>query len=232
MFVDAEGNVWVTDARGDGTRGHQVWKFSPEGEVLMTLGTAGVAGEGDYVFHAPNDVLVAPDGSIFVADGHGPGNNNRIVKYDANGKYLLEWGGTGRDFGQFREPHALAMDSAGRLFVADRHNNRIQIFDQEGKHLDTWTQFSRNSGLFIKDDILYAVDSESNRTWGNNPGYRRGMRIGSVIDGYVDFFIPDIEPNPDQASTTFAEGVAVDAEGNVYGAEVGPKGVVKYHRPD
>ena len=232
MFVDAEGNVWVTDARGDGTRGHQVWKFSPEGEVLMTLGTAGVAGEGDYVFHAPNDVLVAPDGSIFVADGHGPGNNNRIVKYDANGKYLLEWGGTGRDFGQFREPHALAMDSAGRLFVADRHNNRIQIFDQEGKHLDTWTQFSRNSGLFIKDDILYAVDSESNRTWGNNPGYRRGMRIGSVIDGYVDFFIPDIEPNPDQASTTFAEGVAVDAEGIVYGAEVGPKGVVKYHRPD
>ena len=141
-------------------------------------------------------------------------------------------GGTGRDFGQFREPHALAMDSAGRLFVADRHNNRIQIFDQEGKHLDTWTQFSRNSGLFIKDDILYAVDSESNRTWGNNPGYRRGMRIGSVIDGYVDFFIPDIEPNPDQASTTFAEGVAVDAEGNVYGAEVGPKGVVKYHRPN
>lgn len=228
MFVDPEGNVWVTDARGDGERGHQVWKFSPEGEVLMTLGTKGVPGLGQNVFNQPNDVLVAPDGSIFVADGHGPGGNNRIVKYDADGNYLLEWGETGYAPGQFREPHALAMDSMGRLFVADRHNNRIQLFDQEGSHLDTWHQFGRNSGLFIKDDILYAVDSESNRTWGNHPGWKRGMRIGSVVDAYVDYFIPDPEPDPDNAGTTFAEGVAVDAEGAIYGAEVGPKRVVKY----
>lgn len=231
LFVDPEGNVWITDARGDGERGHQVWKFSPEGEVLMTLGTRGVAGEGDYVFDQPSDVLVAPDGSIFVADGHGRAGNNRVVKYAADGTYLLEWGGTGYAPGQFRDPHALAMDAEGRLYVADRDNNRVQVFDQEGAHLDTWLQFGRVSGLFIDENqVLYAVDSESNRTWGNNPGFKRGMRIGAIDRAFVEHFIPDPETDPDNVSTTFAEGVAVDAEGNVYGAEVGPKQVVKYVR--
>ena len=231
LHVDREGNVWVADARGDGERGHQVWKFSPEGEVLMTLGTKGVAGEGDYVFDQPSDVLVAPDGSIFVADGHGRGGNNRVVKYDADGTYLMEFGGTGVEDGQFRDPHALAMDSEGRLFVGDRANNRVQLFTQDGEHLDTWHQFGRPSGLFIdRHDVLYSVDSESNRTWGNNPGFRRGMRIGDVADAWVDHFIPDPEPDPDNAGTTFAEGVAVDAEGNIYGAEVGPEQVVRYSR--
>jgi DNA-binding beta-propeller fold protein YncE len=229
MHVDAEGNVWVADARGDGERGHQVWKFSPDGEVLMTLGTAGVPGEGDYVFDQPSDVYVAPDGSIFVADGHGRGGNNRVVKYDAAGNYLMEWGGTGYGPGEFRDPHALAMDSEGRLYVGDRANNRIQVFTQDGEHLDTWHQFGRPSGIFIdENDVIYVVDSESNRTWGNNPGFRRGMRIGDVGDAVVDHFIPDPEPDPDNAGTTFAEGVAVDAEGNVYRAEVGPEQVVKY----
>ncbi|MEE4300131.1 MAG: peptidyl-alpha-hydroxyglycine alpha-amidating lyase family protein [Pseudomonadales bacterium] len=232
LFVDDEGNVWVADARGDGERGHQVWKFSPEGEVLMTLGTKGVAGEGDYVFDQPSDVYVAPDGSIFVADGHGRGNNNRIVKYDAEGTYLMEWGGTGGEDGQFRDPHALAMDSEGRLYVGDRANNRIQVFTQDGEHLDTWHQFGRPSGIFIdENDVIYVVDSESNRTWGNNPGFKRGMRIGDIADAVVDHFIPDPFPGDPSApgvSTTFAEGVAVDAQGNVYGAEVGPEQVVKY----
>jgi DNA-binding beta-propeller fold protein YncE len=231
IHVDDAGNVWVTDARGDGERGHQVWKFSPDGEVLMTLGTKGVAGEGDHVFDQPSDVLVAPDGSIFVADGHGSGGNNRIVKYDAEGTYVTEWGGTGQEDGRFRDPHALAMDSEGRLYVGDRANNRVQVFDQVGNHLDTWHQFGRPSGIFIdEDDVMYVVDSESNRTWGNNPGFHRGMRIGEIDDGFVDHFIPDPEPDPDNAGTTFAEGVAVDAEGNVYGAEVGPEQVVKYVR--
>ena len=230
IHVDYDGYVWVTDARGDDNgRGHQVHKFSPEGELLMSLGKAGVAGDGNDVFNQPSDVLVAPDGSIFVADGHGAEGNNRIVKFDANGDYLMQWGSTGREYGEFRDPHALAMDSTGRLFVGDRANNRVQIFTQDGEHLETWTQFGRPSGLFIDhNDILYAADSESNTTWGMNRGYLKGIYIGSAFDGFIMYHIPDPNLDPDNAGTTAAEGIAVDRDGNLYGAEVGPRQVVTY----
>ena len=145
IHVDADDNVWVADAVGyrpvpDGW-GHVVYKFSPEGELLMTLGSKGEAGSGKELLRKPCDVLVAPDGSIFVADGHGSGGdrplNSRIVKYSADGTYLMEFGSAGSGYGEFKEPHALAMDSEGRLFVADRGNRRIQIFDQEGNFIDS-----------------------------------------------------------------------------------------------
>ncbi|HEY5645906.1 MAG TPA: peptidyl-alpha-hydroxyglycine alpha-amidating lyase family protein [Pseudomonadales bacterium] len=237
IYVDADDNVWIADANGyapipEGW-GHVIYKFSPEGELLLTLGEKGVAGDGKTTFRKPCDVLVAPDGSIFVADGHGsaPGEpvNNRIVKLDSQGNYLLEFGVAGSDDGELNEPHGLAMDSQGRLFVADRANSRIQIFDQNGNHLDTWYQFGRPSGLFIDaDDVLYSADSESNA--GRNTGYKRGIRIGSARSGFVSAFIPDPEPDQDNSGTSGAEGVAVDAEGSVYGAEVGPKGIKKYVR--
>ncbi len=233
MFVDDEGNVWVTDAVGFGQqpegRGHEVLKFSSDGELLMTLGKKGVAGDGPDTFRQPSDVLVAPNGDIFVADGHGAGGNNRIVKFSSDGTFLKEWGSTGAEAGEFRDPHALAMDSQGRLFVGDRANSRIQIFDQDGNHLATWTQFGRPSGLFIdENDILYAADSESNAR--RNPGWKRGIYIGSAQDGWVTAFIPDPEPDPDNSGTSGAEGVAVDGMGNVYGAEVGPRMLRKYVR--
>ncbi len=234
IFVDREGNIWVADAAyiGEPTaqgRGHTIKKFSPEGDILMVLGEEGVAGTDEAHFDRPNDVLVAPDGSIFVADGHNPTGNNRIMKFAPDGTFLMEWGRTGGDNGEFREPHALAMDSQGRLFVADRYNNRIQIFDQEGNHLANWTQFSRLSGLFIdENDVLYAADSESNTR--RNPGWRRGIYIGDARTGWVTAFIPDPEPDPDNSGTSAAEGVAVDAYGNVYGAEVGPRMLRKYVR--
>jgi DNA-binding beta-propeller fold protein YncE len=244
IHVDSDGNVWVTDARcvpsdpetrgsrclapEKGGKGHQIHKFSPEGELLMSLGTKAVAGQGKYIFDGPSDVLVAPNGDIFVVDGHGAGGNNRVVKYKSDGTYIMEWGTTGKEDGEFRDPHALAMDSEGRLFVGDRGNARTQIFDQEGKHIATWTSFGRPSGLYIKDDILYSADSESNATWGANQGWKRGIRIGSAKTGFITAFIPDPEPDPDNAGTTAAEGVAVDADGNIYGAEVGPKSLKKY----
>jgi len=230
IHVDVKGNVWITDARGDDAgRGHQVHKFSPSGKLLMSLGKAGMAGTGMDEFNGPSDVLVAPDGSIFVVDGHGSEGNNRVMKFNSNGEFIKTWGETGKENGEFRDPHALAMDSTGRLFVGDRGNSRIQIFDQEGNHLETWTQFGRPSGLFIDDnDILYAADSESNATWGSNRGYLRGIYIGSAFDGFVMFHIPDPNQDPDNAGTTAAEGVAVDKDGNIYGAEVGPRQIVKY----
>ncbi len=233
IFVDRDDNVWIADAVGyapvpEGV-GHTVMKFSPDGELLMQLGKEGVAGAGPDTFTKPSDVLVAANGDIFVADGHDTSGNNRIVKFDKNGNYIGEWGTTGDNDGQFRDPHALAMDSQGRLFVADRGNSRIQIFDQGGKHLATWTQFGRPSGLYIDaNDILYSADSESNAS--RNPGWKRGIRIGSARTGFVTAFIPDPEPDQDNSGTSGAEGVAADAAGNVYGAEVGPRALKKYVR--
>jgi len=229
LHVDGDGDVWVTDGRAGEGQGHRVVKLSPAGEVLMALGEAGVAGDGAARFDGPTAVLVAPDGSIFVADGHEPESNNRIVKLARDGTYLMEWGGTGEAPGQFRVPHALAMDSAGRLFVADRDNNRIQIFDQQGRFLDAWTQFGRPSGLFIDaGDTLYVSDNQSNAE--RNPAVRRGIRIGSARDGAVAAFIPDPEFDPANAQETGAHGIAADAAGNVYGAEVWSQTVKKYVR--
>ena len=230
IFVDKQDNVWITDGQGKNGKGQQVFKFSPEGKLLLTLGKAGVAGDGPDTFNQPSDVLVAPNGDIFVADGHGPTSNARIVKFTKDGTFIKQWGKHGSGPGEFETPHALAMDSQGRLFVGDRTNNRIQIFDQDGKFLAEWKQFSRPSGLFIdKNDVIYATDSESTdkEGYGYHPGWKRGIRIGSAKDGKVTAFIPD--PNPGGA-TSAAEGVAADAAGNVYGAEVGPKALKKYVR--
>jgi sugar lactone lactonase YvrE len=234
IHVDRDGNVWVTDASGskDGRVGHEVIKFSPEGKVLLRLGMAGMTGNPPGHLTEPNDVITAPNGDIFVAEGHsGQGANAkpdtvaRISKFSKDGKFIKSWGKLGSGPGEFRTPHSLAFDSKGRLFVADRGNVRIQIFDQDGKFQEEWKQFSRISGLFIdRNDMLYAADSESSDT--ANKGWKRGIRIGSARDGKVMYFIPDPETNP--TGTSAAEGVAVDAAGNVYGAEVGPRAVKKY----
>jgi len=237
IHVDKQGNVWVTDgippgaaaAQAAAGKGHIVVKFSPEGKILLTLGKAGVAGDGQDTFNQPSDVITGPNGDIFVADGHGGNTNARIVKFDKNGKFIMTWGKKGTAPGEFDTPHSLALDSKGRLFVADRNNNRIEIFDQNGKFLDEWKQFSRLSGIYIRNDILYAADSESSAR--RNPGWKRGIRIGSVKDGKVTAFIPDPNPDPNSgpgAGTSAAEGVAVDAKGNIYGAEVGPRALKRY----
>jgi len=209
LHIDRDNNVWVSDGRAKmNGKGHTVMKFSPEGRLLMTLGKPGVAGDGPDTFNGPSDVLVAPDGSIFVADGHGNDTNARIVKFTNDGKFIKTWGKRGSAPGEFDTPHALAMDSAGRLFVGDRSNNRIQIFDQEGNFLAEWRQFGRPSGLYIdKNDMLYVADANSNPM--NNPGFNWGIRFGSVKDGKVIGYIPWHEMNT-------LEGVAVDDAGNVY----------------
>ena len=222
--VDHEGNVWIADARGTDQMqdyegedwGHQVHKFSPTGIHLMSLGRKGGGRDEEY-FYTPNDVLVAPDGSIFVGEGHSnaEGSPNRVHKFDADGNHLFSFGEWGMGPGEFRQPHALAMDSKGRLFVADRGNDRIQIFDQEGNLLDIWYQFSRNSGIFIDEhDVLYAADSESGSVNPDHGDRLRGIRVGSAITGEVEFLIPD--PQPDCRGTCTAEGVVADKHGNIF----------------
>jgi sugar lactone lactonase YvrE len=258
IYVDRDGNVWVTDgqdnaaqpARGaaapgaapappagggrmgplpGATTGNQVFKFSPDGKVLLTLGKPGGAAEPDY-FYQPNDVVVAPNGDIFVSEGHG-GANSRILKFSKDGKFIKSIGKKGSGPGDFDGPHALAFDSKGRLIVGDRGNNRIQILDQDGKFISETAEFGRPSGVWVdKNDVLYVADSESGSVNPNRPEWRRGIRIGKLSDGKVTAFIPDPETRnaPEFRGTSAAEGVAVDAAGNIYGAEVGPKAVRKY----
>ena len=182
IHVGSDGNVWVTDFAGnaEGTKGHQVHKFSPTGDLLMSLGIAGQPGSGPGQLNQPNDVVTGPDGSIYVSDGHNgqgmtsnqaiaqgreEGSTGRILKYAADGAFIKEWGQIGTLHGEFRTPHALVFDSQGRLWVADRGNHRIEIFDQEGNYLESRYSFGRISGIFITpDDMVYAIDSESGPT--------------------------------------------------------------------
>ena len=207
FFLDADGNVWTTDARGEDGKGHQVFKFTRDGTLLMTLGTAGVAGDGQNTFDGPADVVVAPNGDIFVVDGHG---NNRVVKFAKDGRFLMEWGEEGTGPGQFNEPHCLAFDSRGRLFVGDRLNQRIQVFDQDGRYLAEWPGIMASGMYITDDDVLYVADYQ--------------LRFGIVIANANDFseigFIENALP----------EGVAVDKMGNVYAGEVAGRNLKKFAR--
>jgi len=257
IHVDRDGNIWVTDGadnfptRGRGAAadaplppppakpiGHQIYKFSPEGKLLLTLGKAGGNRPGETPdpssFYQPNDVITNEKGDIFVCEGHmRNAAHTRISKFDRTGKFIKAWGSFGSGPGQMDQPHAFAWDSKGRLFVADRSNNRIQIFDQDGNLLDHgWEQYSRISGLWIDaNDTIYAADSESGSIEPARPEWQRGIRIGSVRDGNqgaIKFFIPD--PNPKATGTSAAEGIAVDPDGVIYGAEVGPRALKRYVR--
>jgi sugar lactone lactonase YvrE len=295
IFVDRQGNVWITDgqdnapapARGGGagaaagggraggaaagggagaaagagrggpagpnpaaTIGHQVFKFSPEGKLLLTIGRAGGATGPGQCCWQPNDIAIGPDGNIYIAEGHGTNPNDRIMIFSPEGKFIREFGTRGDGPGQFNQPHALAFDSQGRLFVGDRGNNRVQIFDQKMNHVATWYQFSRPSGLFIdRNDNLYSADSESGSVNPAHGAWKRGIRIGSVKDGKVTAFIPDpsgegvtfamVDGKPvlrradgsaGPSGTLAAEGVAVDPQGVIYGAEVGPRKLQRYVR--
>ncbi|KPF78968.1 hypothetical protein IP88_02810 [alpha proteobacterium AAP81b] len=232
FFIDARDNIWLTDARIANGGGGQVFKFAPDGRLLLTLGSKGVAGGAPGNFTEANAVIVARDGTIFVADGHTPDKGlARIVKFAPDGRYLGEFGTAGWARGEIEVPHALALDSKGRLFVADRWNNRVSIFRQDGTFIDAWTQFGRPSGIFIDaQDRLYSTDSESRTPvgYGFNPGWKRGIRIGSARTGKVTAFIPDGEPEPDKGATSGAEAMWVAPDGTIYGGTVKERRVVRF----
>ena len=219
---DRDGNLWAGDSGPFGDdpakagRGYQFFKFSPAGELLLTLGKAGVSQAGRDTFIAPTACAVAPNGDIVIADGHFPRpstsqqDGDRLVRFTSAGAYVGAWGRKGSGPGEFDGPHALAFDSQGRLFVADRSNNRIQIFDREMRFVDDWRHFGRPSGVAITAaDALYVSDSESGKRIAGairNPGWKNGIRIGSAKDGSLLAFIAGTDP----------EGLGADELGNVF----------------
>jgi DNA-binding beta-propeller fold protein YncE len=155
-----------------------------------------------------------------LAEGRAAGQTARIMKFSPDGEFIMEWGELGYEHGQFRTPHALEFDSQGRLWVADRGNHRIEIFDQNGNYLESRYQHGRISGIFITDDdMVYTIDSES--TMLNHPNWRTGVRVGPVSEDVITAFIPPwgSEDGNRIYSGSAGEGIAVDADGNVFAAE-------------
>jgi len=204
LRVDRFGKVWVTD------RGHmQAFQFSPEGKLLMTIGKQDVTGDNfsHDSFNGMADLAVAKNGDIFIADGEGP--NTRVAKFASNGRFLKWWGGKGTGAGQFDVPHSIAIDSRGRVYVADRSNNRIQIFNQNGKFISQWTNFGTPWGLFIKKDLIYVVDGTENNC----------LLIASIKDGKILEKIDGLHN---------ATAVTVDSRDNIYVGEVNGTNVRKF----
>jgi sugar lactone lactonase YvrE len=204
LRVLRDGFIWITDKTGD-----QVFKFSPDGELLMTLGKKGVAGDNNSTdaLNGPSDVVIAKNGDIFVSDGES--TNTRVVKFSKDGKFIKFWGTKGSGPGELDLPHNIAMDSEGRLYVADRSNKRIQVFDQDGKYLDQMTQFGAPAAIFItKDDTLYVVaGAPENRL-------TIGTKDGKVLHRVEGLNAP--------------HWVAVDSSGAVYVAEVAGQALLKF----
>jgi DNA-binding beta-propeller fold protein YncE len=238
--VDRQGNIWASDANNAETvlgisakdasgvvRGHQVFKISSSGKILMTLGKEGVAGDGPNTFDMPSGIAIAPNGDIFVSDGHG--KNDRVVKFSKEGKFIKTWGHHGTGPGEFDQPHDISIGgSRNYVYVADRSNSRVQVFDQDGNFIAAWKQFGRPSAVYVsRDDTLYVSDSQSNST--TNPGYLRGITVGSARDGSLRAFIPD--PDLAQADVnriSGASGIVADEKGTIYAADVGPHKLRKY----
>jgi len=191
--IDREGFIWVTD-----NTDNLIQKFSADGKLLMTLGRKGQAGDNGSqdAFDGPADVFVAPNGDFFVADGY---RNSRVVQFSKEGKFIRIIGGTkGTEPGQFNLPHAVVLDSRGRVIVADAENSRVQVFDQSGKFLEQWTDFiakPRGAMYITADDTLYIshVDAEAISV----------MKNGKVVD-----VIRGVGGRP--------HGMTLDRDGNIY----------------
>jgi hypothetical protein len=222
-----DGNIWAADIGR-----HVVEQFTPEGKLLRTLGTPGKLGCDATRLNQPTDMVVTKGGDVFVSDGYG---NSRVVHFDAKGKFVKAWGKPGEAPGQFNLPHSMVMDSAGRLYVADRNNGRVQIFDQESKFLAQWAGVMVPWGLWINDkDEIRACGSSFMPKKGNWRGLPPKDQIlvkfdtsGKVLDALsVPMMVKDTKPQPGQVNWLHA--MALDSKGNIYLGDIKGQRAQKY----
>lgn len=205
---DPERRVWIID---NGLQ--QILVFSNDGKkLLMTLGEADKPGTDHTHFGGPADIDWLPDGTFFVADGY---QNTRIIKFDKNGKYLMEWGTKGSAPGQMDFVHSVAVDGQRRVYEADRRNSRIQIFDENGKLLDVWP------GIRAPTKVLPTTDGSVWVSDGTTSKILKYDRDGHLLYSWG-------------TTGTFPGGfrdphrLSVDQEGNLYVADVNNHTVQKF----
>lgn len=155
LHITPDDCVFISDAND-----HTVRKFTPEGELIQTLGTEGCEGEEGKPFHRPTAVAIAPSGEIYVSDGYA---GFRVHKFSPDGELLLSWGEQGEGPGQFAVPHSLWVGSDGRVWVADRENHRIQIFSPDGEYLVEWWGFDMPCTVFIDGEGIVYVPQLTHR---------------------------------------------------------------------
>ncbi|MBN1341914.1 MAG: hypothetical protein JXQ73_04500 [Phycisphaerae bacterium] len=229
IHIDPKGNVWVPDLDT-----HTIRKFTPEGKLLLTIGTEGESGCDEKHFWLPTDIAVSPAGDVFVADGYG---NSRIVHFDGEGKFVKAWGKLGVGPGEFSIVHAIELDSKGRIYECDRNTARVQVFTQDGKLLCEWRNLLVPWGIHItpKDEIW--ICGSSPMRWGKEGGFggppkdqliMRFDRQGKAQQLWTMPICPEDKPQP--GAFNVLHGIAVDSKGNVYLGDVNGKRVQKFVR--
>jgi DNA-binding beta-propeller fold protein YncE len=228
---DNTGNLWIID-----TNSQTVRKFSEDGKVLMTLGTLNQAGEDQTHMNQPNDVAFAPNGDIYVSDGYG---NDRVVIFDKNGKFVRAWGKLGARPGEFSQPHSVALDSKGRVYVADRNNARIQIFDSTGKFLTEWKNIITPWYIVItKNDEIYVCGSSPTR-WSDVPATqvmlatppKDQILLKLDTEGHIKLLtvFPKGENGKEKpGDLNWVHSMAVAADGTIYFGDVQGKRAQKF----
>jgi len=217
--VDRDGNVWCADYGR-----HIVRKFTEKGELLLTLGTPDVPGRDESNLNMPTDMAIAENGDVFVTDGYG---NNRIVHYDNNGKFIKSWGQLGVGAGDLSQPHAIAIDSKGLLYVCERNNCRIQVFNQNGESLAQWRNLINPWGITILPNDEIVVSGSTPARWtergnlGNPPHDQIVMRFDTTGRALEQWSFPICsDGNWKPGMIAWAHGTAVDSEGNLYLSDV------------
>lgn len=234
--IDREDNVWLSDIGL-----HVVRKCTPDGEVLLTIGTPGKRGEAPTLLNKPTDMAIAPNGDVFISDGYG---NSRVAHFDRNGKFIKTWGSMGTGPKNFSIPHAIALDSHGQLYIADRNNVRVQVYSPGGRLLASWRDVVVPWGFWMTDRDELWVCGSSPMPWRTDPKYPTAplgcppkdqvfMKFNTDGKLLQLWTVPKAEDGHEQpGECNWLHCLALDSKGNIYAGDIQGKRAQKFVRKD